>query len=951
MKPRCQSFWLLGSLSLFWLAITSPLRAEIVQDATLPNPSIVTPNGSTSVITGGTQAGPNLFHSFKEFSVPNGGGASFQQLDQGIDNVISRVTGSSVSNIDGLISVLGEKGNVSEVNFFLLNPNGIIFGPNATLAIGGSFLASTASSLNFADGNQFSATAPQNTSLLSVSVPLGLQFGETARSILNQSQALDSSGYPVGLQVQPGKTLALVGGDVALAGGTLTAEGGRIELGSVAGTDLVSLTPTDFGWTLGYEGVKSFQDIQLFQQAVVNASGDKGGDIQVQGRRVSVRDGSQIAAITLKSEPGGTLSVTAADSVELVGGTVADGNFFASGLFTQAAEEATGAGGNLSISAGKLIIREGSQVSSITFGMGRAGDLTVRAKEVELVGGTVADGNFFSSNLFTQTTEEATGAGGNLSISAGKLILRDRAQVNSSTFGVGHAGDLTVTAENLIVREGAQVNSITFGVGRAGDVTVAVSGSIELVGGIVAADDRFNSSGLLTTAEAGATGSGGNLSISTKKLIVRDGAQVNSTTYGVARAGNLTVRATDVELFGAALSADGELVTNERGLLFASGLYAGTGIGSGGDGGTLSVETNRLSLWDGAKLQTSTLGAGNAGDLTVQATDSVELIGTAKGSQNLTSLLAVSGGIPGSGLAGVPEAKGRGGNLRIETGELIVQNGAAVAVSSLNTASVALGAGNLQITAQSIRLDNEGELTAATASGDGGNITLLVQDLLLLRRNSEISTSAGIAAAGGDGGNITIDTPFIVAVPKENSDITANAFEGAGGLIQIAAQQVFGLERREQLTPLSDITAFSQQNPELNGIVEINTPDIDPSRGLVNLPAEVVDASELIASGCGAPDMQGQSEFIVTGRGGLPSNPSDTLSSDTVWSDLRPQARQAQNLTSSEQATQQTLPTTGQVVEAQGWVINNKGEVVLTAQAPTVTPHSHWQGPPSCSGS
>jgi large exoprotein involved in heme utilization and adhesion len=282
---------------------------------------------------------------------------------------------------------------------------------------------------------------------------------------------------------------------------------------------------------------------------------------------------------------------------------------------------------------------------------------------------------------------------------------------------------------------------------------------------------------------------------------------------------------------------------------------------------------------------------------------------------------------------------------------LIVQNGAAVAVSSLNTASVALGAGNLQITAQSIRLDNEGELTAATASGDGGNITLLVQDLLLLRRNSEISTSAGIAAAGGDGGNITIDTPFIVAVPKENSDITANAFEGAGGLIQITAQQVFGLERREQLTPLSDITAFSQQNPELNGIVEINTPDVDPSRGLVNLPAEVVDASGLVASGCGAPQRQGQSEFIVTGRGGLPSNPSDTLSSDTVWSDLRPQTRQAQNFTSSEQATQQTLPTTGQLVEAQGWVINNKGEVVLTAQAPTVTPHSHWQGPPSCSGS
>jgi len=133
--------------------------------------------------------------------------------------------------------------------------------------------------------------------------------------------------------------------------------------------------------------------------------------------------------------------------------------------------------------------------------------------------------------------------------------------------------------------------------------------------------------------------------------------------------------------------------------------------------------------------------------------------------------------------------------------------------------------------------------------------------------------------------------------------------------------------------------------------VEINTPDVDPSRGLVTLPAEVVDASELIASGCGTPGTQEQSEFIVMGRGGLPSSPSDTFSSDTVWSDLRSQTRQAQTLPISELATQQTLPTADQLVEAQGWVINNKGEIVLTASAPSVTPHSPGLTPISCHGS
>lgn len=209
MKPRRQSFWLPGSLCLFLLT-TSPTQAQIVQDATLPNSSIVTQNGDTSVITGGTQAGPNLFHSFREFSVPTDG-ASFQEINQGIENVISRVTGFSASNIDGLIEVLQPNGTVSSANFFLLNPNGIIFGPNASLNIGGSFIATTASKLNFADNTEFSATNSQTTQpLLTVSVPIGLQLGRPGASIQVRGARL---------QVPSGKTLGLVGGGLTLVGG------------------------------------------------------------------------------------------------------------------------------------------------------------------------------------------------------------------------------------------------------------------------------------------------------------------------------------------------------------------------------------------------------------------------------------------------------------------------------------------------------------------------------------------------------------------------------------------------------------------------------------------------------------------------------------------------------------------------------------------------------------
>lgn len=231
---------------------SNPVAAQIVPDVTLPVNSQVTIEGNTFTLDGGTMAGSNLFHSFSELSLPTGWETFFNNAAN-IDNIFTRVTGGQVSNIDGLIRTNGG------ANLFLLNPNGIVFGPNAQLNIGGSFFASTANEIVFADGTFSAVELDETPPLLSINVPIGLQYGENPGAIVDRSLAsgvLFENPAITGLQVNSGETLALVGGEVWLEGGNLTAEGGRIELGSV-GEGFVGIGDAEAGFPLTYLDRKS----------------------------------------------------------------------------------------------------------------------------------------------------------------------------------------------------------------------------------------------------------------------------------------------------------------------------------------------------------------------------------------------------------------------------------------------------------------------------------------------------------------------------------------------------------------------------------------------------------------------------------------------------------------------------------------------------------------------
>ncbi|MBW4602680.1 MAG: filamentous hemagglutinin N-terminal domain-containing protein [Calothrix sp. FI2-JRJ7] len=715
-------------------------------------------------------------------------------------------------------------------------------------------------------------------------------------------------------------------GSIQVTAGSISVLGGAQISSSTAGQGNAGNITINAGSNFSLDGGGRQGFSSLITSGVNSGAVGNAGNIELTANSVSIKSGTRINSSVTGEGNAGNVKITAKGNIELDG----ENRFgFGSAISSSVDFGAVGNGGNIELTAGSLSLTKGGNILAATGGKGRsnAGNITINVSGDVRLDGETSKG--FGTGIASNVAPGVIGDGGAIKLTASNLSLSNGGQIATGIFGEGKGGDITINLSGAARADGE--NSLGFTSGIYSNIDINRNTNIDIL---------RNTNGV-------GVGSSGKIDFQAGSLSLTNGAGITANVRGEGNAGKISVvvkgdvlldrisRFYDSGIYsnvepGAVGKAEGiELTANSLSVSNGAQL-ASSALGREGNAGFLSINTKELLVRDGGLITVRAANSQNAGDLHVKATNvtldsSIITAQTDSGSEgNINLNIANTLNLRNNSRVSAATVNGEGGRLQVNANSVNINN------SAITTEATGEGgiAGAIDIIGNNLQLNDNSRVLATTASGNGGDIIMNLADLLLLRRGSSISTTAGQAPGGGDGGNININSRFVVAVPIENSNITGNAYTGRGGNITITTNGIYGFESGAQPSfNRSNITASSALG--INGTIIFNIENVDPSRGLTELPSVPTDPTNQIAAGCPA---SGDASFVVTGRGGLPDNPKTTRLGQVVLQDFRATATGsiASNGNNELEIENNQLP----IIEAQSLVLDKQGNAELVANIP-----------------
>lgn len=758
----------------------------------------------------GTTVGNNLFHSFSEFNISTGQTVEFTGSDA-LQNVISRVTGSDISEINGTLS-----SSIANAAFYFINPNGITFGAGAHLDVPGAFHISTADKIDFPNnGGAFYADFNQ-TSTLSTEAPVA--FGFLGTSAANNG-LIDVNNAQ--LAVKTGQTLDMVAGGITVENQSLlAAPAGEIRMAAMQGEGAASLEqnadgtlplPTaipstdnaghividasatvtigDGGGRFGlWGGQTSFTNSIAYNDNIGASDATSAKGVEIRSYALNV-DNSWITFDTEGAGKAGNVSLFSADTM-----TIDNGGHIKSSVYQ------LGNAGNVALQAGTLNIFNGGNVASSTYGQGNAGHVSVIADNLAIDSQGYLSG---ATGIVSRANPGSSGQAGDISVATGKLDVVNGGRVSTSTFSEGNAGNVKVTADIL------KIDSQDYTAGTTG---------------------------IFSKAELDSSGHAGNVSVQTNKLDIVNTGDISSSTDAQGDAGSVDIKAGSLDILNGGavasytaaggnagnveITADALTINGQDALSTATGIYSRANQSSSGQGGNVNVKAGAMAIVNGGNISSSTFTEGDAGNVTVTASSlKIDGLGNSSRATGINSQ--------------ANQRSGNAGNVDIRAKTLDIVNGGVISSSTFAEGN----AGKINVITDNLTIDSQGNASSVTgivsranqgSSGQAGNVNVraLTFDIV---NGGNVSSST---FAQGGAGSISIIADALSINGLSNSPVPTGIFSEAksdsGGQVGNIIVQAFNsikLSDGGEISIENDGNAIDPANIA-PGSITLSAPDI-----------------------------------------------------------------------------------------------------------------------------